>query len=211
MDGTLNIEQFKRPFGNKKQLFERQDYVNIAILTAIAFVLGVYLIATTFLIAQDGTLYVNLAKNITGSPIEDARNMSQCPGYPYLIYLMHKIIGLFYGIISLQGWIISAQSVSLLSKIIASAALYFVGSYFVGSRLSFWGILILSVLPDSAAYGSDVLTEWSFLMFLTIGFLLLLLSVEYRKSWMFGLVGLTAGLAYLVRSEGIQLVIYGCG
>jgi hypothetical protein len=87
--------------------------------------------------------------------------------------------------------------------------LYFVGSYFVGSRLTFWGVLILSVLPDSAEYGSDVLTDWPHLMFLTTGFLLLLLGSQFRKKWMFGWAGITTGLGYLVRPECGQVVIYG--
>jgi uncharacterized membrane protein YqaE (UPF0057 family) len=193
------------------RLIKRQDLIHIAILVSIALGIGVYLIATIVLIAKDGTLYIECARQIADNPIEAVRNMSPCPGYPFLIYLMHKVVELFYGATSLQGWIISAQTVSLLSKIIASAALYLVGSYFVGPRLSFYGVLILSILPDSAEYGSDVLTEWSFLMFLTTGFLLLLLGVQYHKNWIFGLAGIAAGLGYLTRSECCQLVIYGSG
>ena len=191
MNKTSNVRQFKWAFGEKSRLVERQDFVHIAILVTIALVIGVYLIATTVLIAKDGTYYIELAKSIADNPIEAMRNIP-CWGYPFLIHLMHKMIGLFYDVTSLQGWIISAQAVSLLSKIIASIALYFVGSYFVGSRLSFWGVLILSVLPDSAEYGSDALTEWPHIMFLATGFLLLLLGAQYRKNWMFGWAGIAS-------------------
>ncbi len=65
------------------------------------------------------------------------------------------------------------------------------------------------ILPDSAKFGSDALTEWPYLMFLTTGFLLLLLGSQFRKNWMFGWAGIVAGLGYLVRSEGCQLILYG--
>ena len=187
----------------------KQDLIHIAILLAVALVIGVYLIVTTVLIAKDGTMYIEYAKKIADNPVEAVRNMPPCPGYPFLIYLMHKVTGLFNDTESIQRWIISAQLVSLLSKVIASVALYFVGSYFVGPRISFWGVLILSILPDSAKFGSDALTEWPHLMFLTTGFLLLLLGAQYRKNWMFGWAGIIAGLGYLVRSEGCQLILYG--
>lgn len=195
--------------GSSKQLIKKQDLIHIAILLAIALVIGVYLIATTVLIAKDGTLHIECARQIADNPVEAVRNMTPCPGYPFLIYLMHKVTGLFNDTESIQGWIISAQAVSLLSKVIASVALYFVGSYFVGPRISFWGVLILSILPDSAKFGSDALTEWPHLMFLTTGFLLLLLGAQYHKNWMFGWAGIIAGLGYLVRSEGCQLILYG--
>lgn len=185
------------------------DRTHIAILAAIILAIGVYLIATTALIAKDGTMYIEYAKKIADDPIAAVRNMQYCPGYPFLIHLMHKVVGLLYNAESIQGWIISAQAVSLMSKIIASIALYFVGSYFVGPRLSFWGVLILSILPDSAEYGSDALSDWPHIMFLVMGFLLLLLAVQYQKCRIFGCVGIIAGLGYLVRSEGCQLILYG--
>jgi len=192
-----------------ERLVRKHHLVHLAILLIIILGIGVYLIATTVLIAKDGTLYIECARQIADNPVEAVRNMPPCPGYPFLIHLMHKVVGLLYDAESLQGWIISAQAVSLLSKVIASIALYFVGSYFVGPRISFWGVLILSILPDSAEFGSDALTEWPHLMFLATGFLLLLLGTQYRKNWMFGYAGIFAGLGYLVRSEGCQLVLYG--
>jgi hypothetical protein len=67
----------------------------------------------------------------------------------------------------------------------------------------------LSILPDSAAYGSDALDSWPNIMFLAIGFLLLLLGSRFRKNWMFGWAGITTGLGYLVRPECGQVALYG--
>jgi len=195
---------------NTNRLVERQDFINIAILAAVILAVGIYLVCTTVLISKDGTLYIDCAKQfVTNNLVEAVRSMQVSPGYPFLIYLMHKTAGLFTHTESLQRWIVSAQVVSIISKLIASAALYFAGSYFAGRKAAFCGVLILSILPDSAEYGSDALTEWPHLMFLATGFLLLLLGTKYRKGWMFGLAGIAAGLGYLVRSESCQLVLYG--
>jgi hypothetical protein len=203
------VDKIIQEFETAKWPMNVRYKTHIAILAAVTLALGIYLASTMVLIAKDGIIYIEYAKSIADNAIEVIRNYKQPPGYPFLIYLMHKAMGLFYNGESLQGWIISAQIVSLFGKVIASIALYFVGSYFVGPRLSFWGILILSILPDSADYGSDALSDWPHVMFLATGFLLLLLGAQYRKNWIFGWAGIVAGLGYLVRSEGCQLVLYG--
>jgi hypothetical protein len=183
---------------------------HIAILSVLTLVLGIYFIGTTVLIAKDGTFYIETAKKMADDASSVLSNPRQFPGYPVLIYLAHKVTVLFYDSHSLQGWIFSAQAVSLLSKMIAMVVLYFVGCHFVGSRFSFWGILILSILPDSVDYGCDALTDWSSLLFLATGFLLLLSGVQSHKYWIFGCAGVAAGLGYLVRPECGQIVLYGC-
>lgn len=190
-------------------LTDARHTIHIAILSAITLIIGVYLVSTLVLIAKDGIVYIDVAQKMTGGIFKAVCDTRQPPGYPFLIYEMHQIAGLFYGTESLAGWIISAQGVSLLSKLIASIALYFVGSYFAGSRISFWGVLILSVLPDALDFGADALSDWPSLMFLSIGFLLLLLGTEYRKVWLWGLAGIAAGLGYLIRPECAQVAFYG--
>lgn len=158
-----------------------EDGIAIIIFIAIICAISIPMIATTVLIAKDGIAYIELAKEMGGDISKAVQKTELPPGYPYLIFLMHKVMGLFYGAQSLRGWIISAQIVSLLSKIIACSAIYFIGSYFVGKRASFWGVLILNVLPDSIEYGIDVLSDWPSIMILVISFLLLILAVQKEK------------------------------
>jgi hypothetical protein len=191
-------------------MFKKTDFKNIAIISAIILVIGIYLITTTVLIAKDGTFYIDCAKQFsTNNFIQAVDNIPAAPGYPFLIYLMYKTISVFTNVDSLQRWIVSAQTVSLFSKLIASIVLYFIGSFLVSRKAAFWGVLILSVLSDSAEYGSDALTEWSYIMFLAFGFLMLLWGSRFRNIWMFALAGAAAGICYFVRSEGCQLIFYG--
>ena len=204
---TSNIKQFELAVVEKRRLVERQDFVHIAVLVTIALVIGVYLIATTVLISKDGVFYIELAQQLAQNPIEIMK--TQLPGQPFFILSAHKFASLFVDSTSNQVWIYSAQGVTLLCRLLALIPLYFIGKLLVGSKNSFWGVLILSILPDSAEYGSDALTEWPHIMFLAIGFLLLLSGAQHRKNWMFGLAGIITALGYLVRSEGCQLILYG--
>jgi len=185
----------------------RDDVINLLILILIASVLGVYLIATTVLIAQDGVYYIERAQKLSSDPVGTIKGHP--PGYPFLIFIAHKFVTLFTDNSSVFTWIYTAQSVTLLCRLIALIVLYFIGKFLVGNRRSFWAIFILIILPYPAEFGSDALRDWPHLLFLVAGFLFLLWGAKQGKWWMFGIAGLTGGFGYIIRPECAQLVIYG--
>ena len=188
-------------------LVEKHDFIHITILLAIALGIGVYLIATTVLISKDGVCYIEQAQELSSHPIGVIK--AHPPGYPFLIFVTHKFVGLFSNSSSVYSWIYSAQSVTLLCRLIALIPLYFIGKLLVGEKRSFWAILVLIMLPYPAEFGSDALRDWPHILFLATGFLFLLLGAAQVKWWMFGVAGLAAGLGHIIRPECAQLVIYG--
>ncbi len=191
----------------------KDDVINLVILILIASVLGVYLIATTVLIdttvliAKDGVYYIERAQKFSSDPVGIIKGHP--PGYPFLIFIAHKFVTLFTDNSSVFTWIYTAQSVTLLCRLIALIILYFIGKFLVGSKRSFWAILILIILPYPAEFGSDALRDWPHILFLAAGFLLLLWGAKQGKWWMFGIAGLAGGLGHIIRPECAQLVIYG--
>jgi len=192
---------------NDDRLIERRDIVHLAILVAIALVIGVYLIATTVLIAKDGVFYIERAQQLTSDPVRIIK--AHPPGYPFLIMAAHKCASLFTDDPSVFTWIYSAQSVTPLCRLLALILLYFIGKLLAGSRQSFWAMLILIFLPYPTRIVCDVVREWPYLLFLATGFFFLLWSVKSGEWWAFGLAGLSCGLGYLIRPESAQLIIYG--
>ena len=188
-------------------LTKKQDFVHIAILVAIALVIGVYLIATTVLISKDGVFYLERAQQFAQDPIKIIK--AHPPGHPFLILLAHKFVSLFINNTSNQIWIYSAQGATLLCRLLALIPLYFIGKLLVGGKNSFWALIILVVLPYPAKFVCDVVREWPYLLFLATGFFFLLWGAQKGKWWIFGLVGLSSGLGYLIRHESAQLVLYG--
>ena len=185
----------------------KSDLTNLLILVSIAAVIGIYLIVTAVLISKDGVFYIERAQQIASEPVKIIRQHP--PGYPFMIFVTHKFVSLFSNSTSNQIWAYSAQSVTLLCRLLTIIPLYLIGKLLVGSRNSFWAVLILLVLPHSAEFGSDVLREWPHLLFLMTGFLFLLLAVKNGKWWMFGVVGLCAGIGHMIRPECAQLIMYG--
>lgn len=185
----------------------KEDAINLFILIFIASSLGIYLIATTVLIAKDGVFYIERAQKFSSDPIGIIKAHS--PGYPFLIFAAHKFVSLFSNNSSVYSWIYSAQSVNLLCRVLALVPLYFIGKLLVGSRNIFWALVILILLPYPAEFGSDALRDWPHILFLAVGFLFLLWGAKQGRWGMFGVVGLAAGFGHIIRPECAQLVIYG--
>jgi len=192
---------------SSNRLVKKQDLIHLAILLVVALGIGIYLIATTVLIAKDGVFYIERAQKFSSDPVRIIK--SHPPGYPFLIFISHKFIGLFNSGSSAQSWVYSAQSITLLCRLLALIPLYFIGRILVGRRRSFWAVLILVILPHSAKFGCEVVREWPYILFLSVGFLGLLIGANQSKWWIWGLVGLSAGLGYLIRPESTQLLVYG--
>ena len=192
---------------SNERLVEKQDIIHIAILLAIALVIGVYLIVTTVLIAKDGVFYIERAQQLAVSPVRIIK--THPPGYPFLILISHKLVMLFTDSTSNHIWIYSAQSITLVCRLLALIPLYFIGKLLVGGKSSFWALLILIFLPYPTRIVCDVVREWPYILFLATGFFFLLWGAKYVKWWAFGLAGLSAGLGYLIRPESAQLLAYG--
>src|SRR3972149_6680748 len=194
---------------SSEQSDKNKDITHISILLAIALCAGIYLISTTVIISKDAVTFIEYAKNLTVSPIRTMLGQDQHPGYPFLILTAHRIAKLAYEGPLIWSWIYSAQIAALIFRLLTIPVLYFVGKEIVGPRFSFLAILILILLPKPAEYGSDALSDWPHLFFLSASFLLLLRGAIDRKTWLFGFAGLLAGLGYLIRPECAQLVVLG--
>jgi len=188
-------------------LAKKQDLIHLAILLVIALGIGLYLIATTVVIAKDGVFYIQQARRFSSEPQNVIRGYPF--GYPFLIFAAHKLVASISGSSSLSAWIYSAQSITLLCRLLALIPLYFIGKLLVGGGRSFQAILILIILPYPAEFVSDVLREWPHMLFLSSGFLFLIWAVKQGKCGMFGAAGLAAGLGHIIRPECAQLLIYG--
>lgn len=188
---------------------EQSSSIHISILLAVAFCVGIYLASTAVLIARDGITFIEYARNLEVSSLKTIKSEYQHPGYPFLITAAHKIVKTGYDGSSLWSWIYSAQAAALIFRLLAVASLYFVGKKLVGQKFSFWALLILVLLPNPAELGSDALSDWPHIFFLSTGFLLLIWGATSGKWWLFGFAGLSAGMGYLIRPECAQVVVFG--
>jgi 4-amino-4-deoxy-L-arabinose transferase-like glycosyltransferase len=169
-------------------------------------IIGTYLIITTHLITKDGPFYIEQAQLFETNPLEAVKG--HYFGYPYLIFLVHKIASISGLSDGVGGWIIAAQSTTLMCMLAAFIPLYFIGKSFLGSRNSFYAILILAFLPYPARFAADVLRDWPYIFFLSLGFLILIIAAKGKRLWLYAVVGIISGLGFFVRLECAQVIIY---
>ncbi len=185
----------------------RFDVLCLSLLTGLGLLLGVYQVYRSTLINPDGVVYIGLAQRLPGDYAGVARRYPA--GYPLILWAAHEAATLVAGPDSSMLWLYSAQGATVACRVLALIPLYFLGKLLVGARRSFWALLILIALPYPAQYGSDVLREWPYLLFLSLGFWLLYWGLRERHGWVLALVGLDAGLGYLIRPECAQLILFG--
>jgi hypothetical protein len=184
----------------------KPDVLRLAFLLGLCSAIGVYLILTTSVITKDGTFYIEQARQIARDPAGVCRRYP--PGYPFLLWVSHAVAASFAEGDSPMLWTYSAQAVTLLCRVLTLIPLYLLGKRLVGPVNSFWALFVLVILPYPAFYANDVLREWPYLLFLSTGLFLLYRGLATRRWWTLSLVGLDAGLGYLIRPECAQLIVY---
>lgn len=213
MDFAQNAVAYSQRLDVLKTTSERpdksRDVIPLSILLTVALCVGLYLIVTTALIAKDGVTFIEYAQRLDTAPVKTMVEEFQHPGYPWLILIAHKAVFSLRENPSLLSWIYCGQAVALIFRLLALTALFFIGKRLFGERVSFWGVLILILLPDPAEYGSDALSDWPHLFFLLAGVLFLFEGAAGKRWWLFGFAGLAGGMGYLIRPECAQLIVLG--
>jgi len=189
-----------------KRLTQRSASFQVGLMAAIAAAIGVYLIATTVMVAKDGLFYIDQARKLTGDL--HGKPEIHLLGFPLMITACFRILktcGMSGGI---NTWIISAQTAALLTRLLCLIPVYLIGKRFVGRRRSILGIFILIVLPLPAEWGADALRDFPSLLLLLSSLALLISGAESRRRWLFALAGLACGIGISIREELLQLVLY---
>ena len=154
----------------------------------------------------DGYYYATLAKNLV-----DGRGYT-IGGLPHVVFhpLYPLLVSLFYLISSNLEW--AAFLVNLLSLALSGILAYaFFKLIFKRRDLSLWGMLFVLFSPDLLRYGSLMVTEVTYCAaLLALLYLTLRITDERQpnREWLFyGLWGLNAGAAYLIKPESIGYLL----
>jgi len=189
-----------------KRFAKRGTCFRMGLLVALAAAIGIYLIATTVLIAKDGQFYIDQARHLTGDLAGPPE--VHLLGYPLLIAGCYWILSIFGFGGGLESWIVSAQAAALVAKVLCLLPLSAIGRRFVGSKRSIMAIFVLVLLPLPAEWGADVLRDFPSLCLLLTSLMLLIAGAESERLDLFALAGLACGIGFTVREELLQLALY---
>ena len=191
----------------------------LALLLVLAVCAGerVWLARHAEVIARDGTVYIQMARQWSHDPAAVIRDFDYHPGYPVAIVGAHRVIEALEVADGRAAWELAGRSVSVLAGVAAVAAVWCFAGLTFGWRIAWISALVFGVGRKWSALGADVLSD-SLMVCLAMWALVVMIvaanCLKRRSPWALvvaAVVGLLAGGSYLARPEGMVVLVLGVG
>lgn len=181
----------------------QQALILLILILAIAFVFRVYAFANAPFIETDGAVYSRLGKNLveTGQyTFGETFNLGIIfpPGYPFLIGMTNLIV---------QDLLLAGQLVSFVASMLTVVFLYLVGAALKNREAGLFASLAAAIHPYFILASAIVFTEAVFIFLIVLSLYLFIIATRTNTLRAFLLFGIASGITYLVRPEGILLLV----
>jgi hypothetical protein len=201
-----------------RPLLKGKDYATLAVLLLISGAVHLWLIHHTAVPARDSLGYARIALNLSDpqagwqgaerrSRIEVIRTAEQPPGYPLAIWCVEKALRGVSGGSLAERALQAAQYANAVAAVLCVIPLYLLGRMLFGFWVAVVGTLLFQVLPVPAHVTSDGVSEGLYLLFMSIALAAGVWGVRRPTVGRFLISGGAIGAAYLVRPEGVLLVL----
>ncbi len=170
----------------------------LLLIILLAFAVRLYVMFHTVVIANDGVIYIEMAKLFEAGRFETSLIANYPPLYPIMILGMHHVI---------EDWVLAGQTVSIIFSCLLLLPLYAMTRRFFNARIALLSVFFAALSPYLVRFSTDVLTEAPYIfLFITAVWLGWGAMTDNRPRLLL-LSGLCAGLAYLLRPEGIGVLL----
>ena len=175
----------------------KNEASDLVFLFLVTFLLSIYLFFNMHVISLDGlSQHIPMARMFAAGSFREALHYSgQQPLYPFLVSLASRGVG---------DVELSARLVSSLFGILLLFPAYLMVKEISDRRIAFLSVLLLAVHPYVRRFSADVLKESTYLFFFTASLWLILRALRREQLYLFFLVPIFSGLAYLVRPDGVE-------
>ena len=177
-------------------------------LLVVVIVLLPRLCAAAFIVtpARDMVRYVEGAEALRTLPLRDAvRSMDSHPLYPAALSGAQTLLSRYFGVSGPMSWVTAGEVVGITCYILFLLTAYAAGAKMLNRNASFWGCVIVALLPRQVSYSVDVLTDSLHAWLWMTSFYFLMEVERPHLAWRFGLAGLFAGFAFWTRAEAMFL------
>ena len=169
----------------------------ILIFLALAFGVRLYLVYHTYLITNDGILYIKMSKLISQGEVGSAFGLLFFNLYPFITVIFQKVF---------NDWEFSAQMVSAVFGSLTIIPFYLLIRSLFGRTVALISSILLVFHPYLARFSAEVIrgpTFWFFFMMtLWVGWE----AISRKRAWLFFLTSLLGAVSFLLRPEGIFAV-----
>lgn len=167
-------------------------------LGALILTVGVrlYLFMNYYTINNDGVFYIEAARHFWAGQWLEGLASFYPPGFPLMIALVYPLVG---------DWELAGQFWPFLLGFFTLLPLFLLLRRVYGSRVAQDALLFYAVSPYLARFSLHVRSEMPYIFFLVLALYLLQRGMDGRYWLSFFWMGVSAAMAYLIRSEGFGL------
>jgi asparagine N-glycosylation enzyme membrane subunit Stt3 len=176
---------------------ERSDLI---ILLLVSFLLSLYLFFYTYVVSFDGAFqFIPMAKRFASESFNRAIAYGgQQPLYSFFIAAVSKWVPNFEA---------AGKAVSTLFGLLIIFPVYFLGKRIFDRKTAFISTLFLALHPYLRRFSADVLKESTYLFFFATAIWFSWRTIEGQKRYPYLFIPLFSVLAYLVRPDGIEVLL----
>src|SRR4030067_1720166 len=177
----------------------RNEKINVAILLLVSIILSLYLFFRTYVISLDGAFqFIPLAKDFASGLFGKALSHDQQPLYSLLVAFVSPWVSDFD---------VAGKLVSTLFGILLIFPVYFLGKRIFDEKIAFLSSLLLVVHPYLRRFSADVLKESTYLFFFAAALRFAWNAIQEEKKYAFFFVPICSVIAYLVRPDGVEVLL----
>lgn len=166
----------------------------------LALVVRLYLFTRYYTINNDGVLYIEAARHFWEGRWTEGMASFYPPLFPLMIAGVYPLLG---------DWEFAGQFWPLLLSVLMLLPLFHLLGGIYGSRVAHVALLFYGVSPYLARLSLEVRTEVPYTFFLVLSLYFLQRGLETGKLFFLLSMGIASALAYLVRPEGVGLMVVG--
>ena len=177
----------------------RNEKIDLTILLLVSITLSIYLFFRTYVISLDGAFqYIPVAKDFASGFFRKAVSHDQQPLYSFMMALVSRWVGDFE---------LAGKLLSTLFGILMIFPVYFLGRRIFDEKIAFLSSLLLVVHPYLRRFSADVLKESTYLFFLGAALWFAWKAIQEEKKYAFFFIPLCSAIAYLVRPDGVEVLL----
>lgn len=183
--------------GRVPLLSNARENLIVTIIFGLALGLRLFLVFHTYLITNDGILYVRLAKLISKGEFGVAFSISFFNLYPFVIALFQKIF---------NDWELSGQMVSVVFGSLTVIPLYFLTKSLFSRTVAMVSSVLFVFHPYLVRFSAEVIRGPIFWFFFVMALWVGWEAISRKGPWLFAMTGIFGTLSFLFRPEGIFVV-----
>jgi 4-amino-4-deoxy-L-arabinose transferase-like glycosyltransferase len=194
---TLKKDKKKSECTKLTIFFNVRDIWIVVFLLGLAFGVRLYMVFHTYVITNDGVLYILVAKLISQEKLGGALNNYFLNLYPFIIAVFQKVF---------SDWEFSAQMVSAVFGALTVIPLYCLIKSFFNRDVALISSVLFVFHPYLVRFSAEVVRGPTFWFFCMMAVWVGWEAISRKKAWLFFVTSLLGAVSLLLRTEGIFIV-----